>query len=646
MPVDFHDIDRLEIFPPIGIARVGDSGFDLSRGVSYGDIEWFLPSDIPGSDELPPGIQSSDQLRDSKKRIKRQAVRFRVYAFDRNGNVLGEVNNESGYELKWTVHVANAKGAFTEFRDPTQNRRNPDVQPESELTSVQPNVDHRTDLIVNPGPKSIGRTLVEPKPDPNPVPLTGIFYGSRKKSYASLSETQKKDLEVNLGELRTDQLGRLIFIAGAGYARCVSDPKIPNFQPDIISEFDSIDWVDDICDGWVDVVVQKTVDNTTTFTKKPKNKATVLSAPPKFAWGINAPTTLYDVIENLAHKNGISWRGGDPVEFYENIWPVLQSTYGLSWVNEQGFQGHGVAGKGNFLLFEKVLGTPDGEDSRILRDHIFERLRKPNEEDPSEASTKFMPRLSGDDGDALEPGENLSHESTTPPIRRFAALTELQYTRFKQWREGKFKSSQPFWKKQDGTPYANIEAAPLQFQPWLLTFAALEHTVGEPLYPGIEMYWLAKEASIYNLTKEPLAIPPFRINHTTVGPGHLSRGLSLPWQSDFAQCNTHWWPASRPDDVINILDWPQGQSITEANFIKDIAPKRRKWDRGIRETPDFPVDYFPGCTDMVRSWQKLGFISKQHGTIQAEGGEKLPVFLEQGRLKMEKNAPFTLPLSL
>jgi L-lysine epsilon oxidase C-terminal domain len=81
--------------------------------------------------------------------------------------------------------------------------------------------------------------------------------------------------------------------------------------------------------------------------------------------------------------------------------------------------------------------------------------------------------------------------------------------------------------------------------PELLTRAALEQTVGTQMYPGIEVYWIAKEADMYDMQANPVN-PPFRFNyagsggHPAVQPGDLTARLSLPWQSDFTLCNTHW----------------------------------------------------------------------------------------------------------
>jgi hypothetical protein len=36
-----------------------------------------------------------------------KAARFRVYAFDDQGKVLCEANRENGFELHWTLEIAN-----------------------------------------------------------------------------------------------------------------------------------------------------------------------------------------------------------------------------------------------------------------------------------------------------------------------------------------------------------------------------------------------------------------------------------------------------------------------------------------------------------------------------------------------------------
>ncbi|KAG1743607.1 uncharacterized protein EDB91DRAFT_1335740 [Suillus paluster] len=605
MSIDINPthISYIQIFPPIGIARLGDSGFDLSTGNIDDDseIDWFLPSEIPGTEDMPADL---GKFRDEKNRIKRQAVRFRVYAYRENGDILGEITLQTKpttYNITWRVHVANHKGAWHEFSgqyEPMPNGlRNPDVQP-----SFRP--DQRSDLIVDSKVQTITAGTLEE------VSLTGLFRGSRAAS-----------VDVHLGEIRTNEQGHLIFIGGAGYSRSVGNPGQAHFQPDIISEFDSIDWVDDTCDGWVDVTVQH---GDLTFTAL--QKSTVLSAPPKFSWGIQSPTTLYDLLENI-YNDRIGWKDHDYTQFYQDIWPVMHGSYALSWVNREAYDGHGVSGKGNFLTMKDDLASlEDTTKIQALRDHIFSRLRLPDYEDRVQASTKYMPRLSGNDGDALEPGEPLRPGD---PIKRFAAFTRLQYQRFLQWKRGQFLASDAPWSR-----FTEFDEVPPALQPSFLTRAALEHTVGEPLYPGIEVYWAAREPKMYLFdTSRKDKDPPFRFNHEVVKPGYLGRGLSLPWQSDFDQCNTHWWPSARPDDVINIGDFESKDNVPVEDFIRDIAPKTKKWTRGLRDTPDYPTEYYPGSTDMVRHWQKLGFVVKVPIVI----GESpdLPVWAEKERMPID-----------
>jgi hypothetical protein len=121
---------------------------------------------------------------------------------------------------------------------------------------------------------------------------------------------------------------------------------------------------------------------------------------------------------------------------------------------------------------------------------------------------------------------------------RFASLTELQYDRMHKWALGQFTTGE---KKI----YEKFEDIPLQQQPAALAKAALQWTIGTPLYPGIEMWWKAESPDWYDFSTletpagSPVLFPPFRIASTTT-PGDLTQNLSMPWQSDFYLCNTHW----------------------------------------------------------------------------------------------------------
>ena len=149
----------------------------------------------------------------------------------------------------------------------------------------------------------------------------------------------------------------------------------------------------------------------------------------------------------------------------------------------------------------------------------------------------YMPRLGGDNGRWFFPGIILSlisglgdmpEDSGDDNDRdRWASLTELQYDRLAKWSKGEFVTGDPI------VPYNSFDKIPTHEQPAALTKAALEWSIGAPLYPGIEVYWVAEFDQMYNLDA------PFRFGEQ-VTPGDLTKGLSLPWQADFFMCNTHW----------------------------------------------------------------------------------------------------------
>src|SRR5207244_10966366 len=90
------DVAYAKIFPPIGIARVGDS----EESFFYG------PEFLPTVSEKPEDYH----YRDAAGRLKRQAARFRVYGFDARGRVVRGITAREA-TITWTVHVAIKKAA-------------------------------------------------------------------------------------------------------------------------------------------------------------------------------------------------------------------------------------------------------------------------------------------------------------------------------------------------------------------------------------------------------------------------------------------------------------------------------------------------------------------------------------------------------
>src|SRR6266852_7609878 len=83
----FSKVHRCKIHPGIGIARVGNS-----------PDGYFIGPEAPCD---PREVAAPDgSFKDTDGRIKRQAARFRIYAYDRKGNNLGELPLGSAKDRK------------------------------------------------------------------------------------------------------------------------------------------------------------------------------------------------------------------------------------------------------------------------------------------------------------------------------------------------------------------------------------------------------------------------------------------------------------------------------------------------------------------------------------------------------------------
>ncbi|CAE7215436.1 unnamed protein product [Rhizoctonia solani] len=228
MSVKPEDIACVDIYPPINVARVGDSS------------EHFIGSEVPGVEPTPDG-----GFKDKDHKIKKQAARFRVYAFDKDSKPLGEITND-GYSLSWKVHVANKKAAWITHRSRFKfvkevgrdDLRNPDVQglPEGQKKPYE-YTNTRTELIIDPGEKVVEGANVKD------VFLDGQFGNDKEIPLHK---------DVRLGELRTDEKGRLLVLASDGK----SFPASGNPDEMLQNGFDNAGWVDKVCDGTVRVTVK------------------------------------------------------------------------------------------------------------------------------------------------------------------------------------------------------------------------------------------------------------------------------------------------------------------------------------------------------------------------------------------------------
>jgi hypothetical protein len=541
------------------------------------ELDYFVGPEAPGWRPQP-----GSGYKDATGRIKRQAARFRVFEYGPDGKVVREV---TGFDAKidWTVHLANKKAAWFKFvgryrwEDPKQHiLRNLHIQSGPEFIK---NPDLRTQLIIDPGPRGVSGVRTEPVAFDS-----GSFQGK----------------PVYLGEIRTDDRGALLVLGGHGHSESMTA------ENPILHYANNDNWHDDVGDGPVTATV--TLPDGTKFEADP---AWVIVAPPKFAPNLDDIMTLDDVVHDVAVAQGWLPDPG-PVDFHRDILPILTRAASYPWVNATSYRGHGPGANGTFLepALLKTLMDPSPAAKRA-RQTIFKRLRAPTSmvdkrTAERQANNTFMPIAAGDNGDPV-----------TGDPTKWLTLLPSQYERMRRWADGDFAVGQPI----EPRPF---EMLPLDQRPDALDRGALEPCVGGPFYPGIEMTFISKHPDTWRA--------PYRID-TKWAAGDVTRWMAEPWQADFFECNTHWWPATRPDDVLPedeyeaaVRDWSPpadrpGDSDdpgTAFPFAAEAA-YRAPWARGL------PADSPAGDNEMVQYWSELGFVVP----VKAPSGER--VYVERER---------------
>src|SRR5437879_5423044 len=116
---------NLKIYPPIGVARVGNSqGF-------------FIGPETPGVPaNWDPATKRFLPFKDGDRKILRQAARFRIFDLDNGGNPTREINLKDGFKIEWRVNVGNRKASFFSFNGQS-GARSGDVAPYVERASAE-----------------------------------------------------------------------------------------------------------------------------------------------------------------------------------------------------------------------------------------------------------------------------------------------------------------------------------------------------------------------------------------------------------------------------------------------------------------------------------------------------------------------------
>lgn len=576
-----HSIASVAIYPPLGIARVGNSG------------EFFFASDIPG---IPP--ENKNGYKDAQGRIKKQVPRFRIYELDATGHAVREITADNDTTIEWRVNIANRKASWYQFQNAL------DLAHDQSVPGRHRNVDEfdRTQLNITPAPQKI----------------SGINQGRK-----SLNDGMFYGKQVPLGEISTDEKGRLLVIPADG----LSGSKDPDAKPVTFANNDG--WHDDVGDGTIYATV--TV-NGKSYEATP---AMVAITPPNYGQGLFAVVTMYDVVEDLFIRTK-EIKDAAQVEFWKHIYPILERTVNTQWVNHGFFMLFGHNSPSDFTADEMLSKLQSSAaHNKELRERVYEWYRSPlsSEYEPAKAPPYY--------GDAFGEYENVynvdlaltatQHER----MRRWAAGDFIEGSkRSKQFdsltaaEQVQYLIEAPLEECLGGPFHPGIEITwPFRnrifwAQPFRIKILpenqAPKDDFGTYLTPAIA---LGKDGPLDGS-----------------GPGSLTRWLGVPWQTDEASCLSGYerttylslpsfWAARVPNQVLSAQSW---ERLADSKL--NLPQRLKHFDYRQDWLRDFGTQYLPKINQMVHDWHTLGIATEMEMPAGSEiDGLPKKLWVEAGR---------------
>ncbi len=651
------------VHPAVGIARVGNSDEHVIAPETMAGAADAAGSSLTGglpirANTLADVVRSSD-LRDAQGALKKQAARFRVFAYPNTGEeawprgdgaevTIGtQIDGRTVQDILWTVHVANKKAntfvlaevegepqgisSYSEGRLPPI--RNPSLinpqapQPASADKIPLLNEPARVrKLTIDPGPRTIsGRNAGAVKFD---RATTASYYDAVNarvvnlenypKSFPDDAFTQMDEPSGaidTLGELITDSDGRLLVIGG--YGRAVAW-KIAGTAP-LNDNVNNNQWFDDTSDGPVSATLL--FDD---GSRAEVHDAWVSTTDPAYAPQILNVVSLWDdVYDSWVRQLGISpqiydaGKGGYLQSFKptfdDHLAPIFNSASLQQWtvnLSQRGAAAH--------KQLANITAADDPSSTTLAG--LVPIFRNPFEPADVNDTTRMPLHL----GDASE---------------SFLSLRQTQYFFLQRWNAG----------RDNYFPGRGPELGPGE----KLDKTTLVNCLGGRFSPGIDLTFTMREPALYVQPWQSSGGGPFRVKTKTLDyagvqaalplltcgyvprhveneglePGDLSKFLALPWHTDYNSCATHlpspnpkgnrtlfWsWPAQRPVAVYAAADVRDDSQGDLSNMSANLGPVlgQQRWSvRGPGTDSSKPENWgrYQVRTDMLDNWHRIGIV--------------------------------------
>ena len=563
---------KAAIYPPIGIARVGNS-----------PDEFYFSPEVPDPRPEAPGF-----YRDASGALKREAARFRLYGLNAAGQAVVELTADNA-EIEWLATLANTKAAWYQFQI-ALDIPEAATAPLSFLRNMA--VADRSLLSITPGERRIAGCDQQ---GPAYAFANGRFMGT----------------EVYLGELRTDAQGRLIVLGGHGKAASYNGAAAITFA-------NNEGWHDDVADGPVNASVRYQGQDL------PVDPAWVVVAPPNYAPQQKSVRTMWDLQRDLFVAQG-SLTAPQRPSFQHDIRPIFERLSRLQWVNAGFAAAFGWGGSTPFSQAEWMarLASP-AEETREWRRTLFNQFRQfkrdawapspwpwlygdamsvPPAENPrqnaalSNLQLRFLRQWAEGDFDA-----DYDPHALPPACIDEVALVDQPgcLTR----------AAMEFCLADAFHPGCEMTWPMRQASMYMAPFRLAHQPKGwvEPDYGGV-------------LTPDAISGPC-----GAQAAGGISRWMAVPWQTDTASCRSGYqksydpyvptfWPARVPNQVLSqqAYEIVMDESLPAEERLRAFA-KRAAWIRPLGN-----ISYQDQINNMIADIAQMGIVEVREGPHDGAG---------------------------